>query len=87
LAALGEMHPNYATTLNDLGVLYVATGEHAKAEPLFRQAAAICRVAYDAADEHTISSLKNLIGAIEHGARRASSARISPRAGRPVRKS
>ena len=36
--ALGEKHPDYATSLNNLAVLYQAMGDYAKAEPLFRQA-------------------------------------------------
>ena len=38
---LGEKHPDYATSLNNLAGLYGATEEYAKAEPLFRQALAI----------------------------------------------
>jgi len=36
--ALGEQHPAYATSLNNLALLYRNMGEYAKAEPLFRQA-------------------------------------------------
>ena len=36
--ALGENHPDYATSLNNLAVLYVEMGDYAKAEPLCRQA-------------------------------------------------
>ena len=36
--ALGEGHPDYATSLNDLAVLYQEMGDYARAEPLFRQA-------------------------------------------------
>jgi hypothetical protein len=35
---LGDRHPDYATSLNNLALLYRARGEYAKAEPLFRQA-------------------------------------------------
>ena len=33
--ALGEQHPDYATSLNNLAALYVAMGRHAEAEPLY----------------------------------------------------
>ena len=36
--ALGEGHPDYATSLNNLALLYLAMGDYARAEPLFRQA-------------------------------------------------
>ena len=42
-AALGERHPDYATSLNNLASLYQAMGRHAEAEPLFRQAVDILR--------------------------------------------
>ena len=37
-SGLGENHPDYATSLNNLAVLYQARGDYAKAEPLHRQA-------------------------------------------------
>ncbi len=38
---LGEEHPDYATSLNNLAGLYKSTGDYAQAEPLYRQALAI----------------------------------------------
>jgi uncharacterized protein HemY len=35
--ALGEQHPDYATSLNNLASLYDAMGRHAEAESLRRQ--------------------------------------------------
>ena len=35
---MGENHPDYTASLNNLGSLYQFTGEYAKAEPLLRQA-------------------------------------------------
>ena len=35
--ALGEQHPDYAASLNNLAVLYLAMGRHAEAEPLYLQ--------------------------------------------------
>ena len=42
--ALGEQHPAYAQTLNNLASLYKATGRYAEAEPLYLQAAEIWRL-------------------------------------------
>jgi tetratricopeptide (TPR) repeat protein len=39
--ALGEAHPHYADSLDNLAWLYVSTGEYARAEPLLRQALAV----------------------------------------------
>ena len=35
---LGEQHPDYAKSLNDLAGLYQSMGDYAQAEPLYRQA-------------------------------------------------
>ncbi len=43
--ALGEDHPDYATSLNNLAELYRAMGDHAAALPLYRQALEIRRTA------------------------------------------
>jgi CHAT domain-containing protein/tetratricopeptide (TPR) repeat protein len=40
---LGEEHPGYALSLNNLGSLYVSMGDYSRAEPLFRQALEIRR--------------------------------------------
>ena len=44
-AAQGEGHPEYGATLFRLAELYRAKGEHAAAEPLFRQSIEIYRAA------------------------------------------
>jgi tetratricopeptide (TPR) repeat protein len=36
--ALGENHPAYATSLNNLAYLYQSQGDYARAESLYRQA-------------------------------------------------
>jgi tetratricopeptide (TPR) repeat protein len=38
---LGENHPDYATSLNDLAVLYYTMGNYTAAEPLYKEALAI----------------------------------------------
>jgi hypothetical protein len=40
---LGEGHPEYATSLNNLAVLYRAMGRHGEAEPLSLKAESILR--------------------------------------------
>jgi tetratricopeptide (TPR) repeat protein len=35
---VGEQHPDYARSLNNLGFLYYSMGRDAEAEPLYRQA-------------------------------------------------
>ena len=44
-AVLGEKHPEYATSLNNLALLYKAQGQFAKAEPLYLKALAIMKAA------------------------------------------
>ena len=41
--ALGPEHPDTATSLNNLALLYQATGAYAQAEPLYKRALAIRR--------------------------------------------
>ncbi len=38
---LGEQHPDFATSCNNLALLYNTTGRYEEAEPLFKQAVAI----------------------------------------------
>ncbi len=42
-AALGENHPDFGQSLNDLAWLYKEMGDYAAALPLFHQAMAIVR--------------------------------------------
>jgi CHAT domain-containing protein len=39
-------HPDLASSLNNLGLLYLSAGEHAQAEPLYREALAMYRALY-----------------------------------------
>ena len=43
--ALGENHPDYAGSLNNLALLYHSMGDYAAALPLLRQALEIRRIA------------------------------------------
>jgi tetratricopeptide (TPR) repeat protein len=43
--SLGERHPNYAASLNDLAGVYLMLGKYAEAEALYRQAMDIYRAA------------------------------------------
>jgi tetratricopeptide (TPR) repeat protein len=58
--ALGENHPDYATSFNNLASLYRAMGENAKAEPLHRQALEIRQRALGENHPDYASSLNNL---------------------------
>lgn len=57
---LGPEHPNIATALNNLALLYKATGAYAKAEPLYQRALAIREKALGPEHPSTAHSLKNL---------------------------
>ena len=58
--ALGERHPSYATSLNNLAVLYRAMVRHADAEPLYKQAMEIRRTALGERHPDYANSLNNL---------------------------
>ena len=57
---LGQDHPDYATSLNNLAMLYRAMGDHAAALPLFRQALEIRRTALGENHPDYAASLNNL---------------------------
>ena len=57
---LGENHPDYAASLNNLAMLYQAMGDYAKAEPLFRQALEIRKKALGENHPDYATSLNNL---------------------------
>ena len=58
--ALGPEHPDTATSLNNLAVLYEAMGDYAKAEPLYQRALAIREKALGPEHPDTATSLNNL---------------------------
>ena len=60
--ALGERHPDYATSLNNLAGLYRAMGRHAEAEPLYRAGEEIRRAALGERHPDYAASLNNLAG-------------------------
>jgi tetratricopeptide (TPR) repeat protein len=57
---LGERHPSYATSLNNLAGLYGAMGRHAEAQPLYLQATEISRTALGERHPDYATSLNNL---------------------------
>jgi CHAT domain-containing protein/tetratricopeptide (TPR) repeat protein len=59
---LGKYHPRYATSLNNLAMLYQRAGDHAAALPLFRQALEIRRAELGEDDPLYAQSLNNLAG-------------------------
>jgi CHAT domain-containing protein/Flp pilus assembly protein TadD len=58
--ALGEKHPDYATTLNNLALLYQAMGDYVKAEPLCKQALVIRKEALGEKHPDYATTLNNL---------------------------
>ena len=58
--ALGEEHPDYATSLNNLAALYHAMGAYDRAEPLCRQALEIRKKALGEGHPDYATSLNNL---------------------------
>jgi tetratricopeptide (TPR) repeat protein len=57
---LGETHPHYATSLNNLAELHKSQGDYAKAEPLCRQALEIDKRALGESHPNYAASLNNL---------------------------
>jgi CHAT domain-containing protein/Tfp pilus assembly protein PilF len=57
---LGERHPAFAKSLNNLALLYYSTGEYAAAEPLFKQALEIKRAALGEQHPDFATGLNNL---------------------------
>src|SRR5688500_986365 len=57
---LGDEHPDYAKSLNNLAELYIATGDYARAELLHHQALEIRRTALGENHPDFAQSLNNL---------------------------
>jgi tetratricopeptide (TPR) repeat protein len=57
---LGEQHPDFATSLNNLAALYSATGRSEQAEPLYQQALEIRRQVLGEQHPDFATSLNNL---------------------------
>ena len=68
---LGENHPDYASSLNNLADLYHDQGDYPRAEPLFRQASEIAKKVLGENHPHYAHSLNNLACAV-YGPRRLS---------------
>ena len=58
----GPEHPDTATSLNNLAVLYRDMGEYAKAEPLYQEALRIRQKVLGSEHPDTAISLNNLAG-------------------------
>ena len=59
---MGPEHPNTATSLNNLALLYEAQGSYAQAEPLYKRALAIREKVLGPEHPDTAQSLNNLAG-------------------------
>ena len=57
---LGPEHPNVATSLHDLALLYIDQGKYAQAEPLFQQALAIRETLFGSENEDVATSMNDL---------------------------
>jgi CHAT domain-containing protein/Tfp pilus assembly protein PilF len=57
---LGEEHPSYASSLNNLGLLYQAMGDYKSAEPFLKQALVVKKKALGEDHPDYASSLNNL---------------------------
>ncbi|MCC5945599.1 MAG: tetratricopeptide repeat protein, partial [Bernardetiaceae bacterium] len=57
---LGETHPDYANSLNNLGLLYEKMGNYAQAEPLYKESLKIYKEALGEKHPDYASSLNNL---------------------------
>jgi tetratricopeptide (TPR) repeat protein len=58
--AVGPNHPNVATSLNNLALLYNAQGQYAQAEPLYKRSLAIMEKALGPDHPNVATSLNNL---------------------------
>ncbi len=58
--SLGEQHPSYAKSLNNLATLFMRMGDDARAEPLYKQAQEIWKVALGEQHPSYATSLNNL---------------------------
>ncbi|NIS69438.1 MAG: tetratricopeptide repeat protein, partial [Proteobacteria bacterium] len=56
----GPNHPNVATSLNNLALLYKAQGKYSEAEPLYKRALKIWEKALGKDHPHVAQSLNNL---------------------------
>jgi tetratricopeptide (TPR) repeat protein len=57
---LGENHPDYATSLNNLAALYGDMGNYAQAEPLYKQVLVIRKKILSEEHPDNAISLNNL---------------------------
>ncbi len=57
--ALGPEHPDLATDLNNLALLYYVHGKYAQAEPLYQRVLAILEKALGPDDPHVATVLEN----------------------------
>jgi tetratricopeptide (TPR) repeat protein len=59
-AILGEKHPHYATSMNNLGMLYQDMGDHQAALPLYKQVLEVRKAALGQKHPNYANSLNNL---------------------------
>jgi tetratricopeptide (TPR) repeat protein len=77
---LGPEHPDLATRLNNLALLYQDTGRLAEAEPLFKRALAIGEKSLPPDHPHLMTGLKNYAGLLDQLGRGGEAAELQARA-------
>ncbi len=78
--ALGPEHPNVATSLNNLAVLYHTQGRYTEAEPLYQRALAIHERVLGPEHPNVAQSLENYAVLLRKTGRRAEADEMESRA-------
>jgi len=69
--SLGEMHPEYAASLNNLGLMYQNAGDYARAAELIRSATKIWKVVLGDQHPDYVAGLRNLASVYHSGGDRS----------------
>ncbi len=77
---LGPDHPDTATTLNNLALLYSDQGKYAQAEPLYQRALAIYEQAFDPDHPYIATVLENYARLLRQMQRNEEAATLEQRA-------
>ena len=77
---VGPNHPDVATSLNNLALLYRTQGDYAKAEPLYKRSLAIREKALGPDHPDVATSLENLAGLYRATKRPAEAKKLEARA-------
>ncbi len=78
--ALGPEHPDVATSLHNLALVYRLQGKYAEAGPLYQRSLAIREKALGPEHPHVATSLENYAGLLRATRRSAEAAKMETRA-------